>query len=190
MEEGGNAHKIKPQESNHVLSFTHILIPIVPTTHIYMRDFYCLLHILTYPCLVMNVGCYIFPQHKWVRQISIPKASLYFDQMCCSAKCVCVCACSNMCEGLESCHAFLLNINYLQLWRCVGGEDAGWKEGWVRKINEYMPPFTRYSSPRVCLSGETSGLKRDGWRDRGKMESFRQKQRQYSVRQMDWWALQ
>lgn len=37
--------------------------------------------------------------------------------------------CSSMCAGLVSCHALLLNINYLQLWRRVGGEDAGRKEG-------------------------------------------------------------
>lgn len=38
-------------------------------------------------------------------------------------------------------------------------------EGGGRKINEYMPPFTPYSSRRVRLSGETSGWEET---DRGK----------------------
>ena len=75
---------------------------------------------------------------------------------------------SNMCAGLVSCHALLLNINYPQLRRCVGGEDAGQKER-GRKINEHMPPFTPSSSPRVFLSEETSDEKEmdEKWKDGG-----------------------
>lgn len=140
------------ETQDQIMFWVSLIFPILPTTHTCMRRFYCLLyypHVSTWRVVtLMNVAWYVFSKY-------IDWCKYKFWNLCESA---CLWACSNMWAGLVSCHAFPLNINYLQLWRCVGGENAGRKEG-GRKINEYMPLLTPFSSPRVRLSGETSDWK-------------------------------
>lgn len=168
--DGWNTHKIKSGSEFH--SYFPFCQP--PTHTVYETLAACFISSMWGAVILMNVAWCVFSKY---RKSSKREYWKLFERAC-------LWACSNMCVCLVSCHALLLNINYLQLWRCVGGEDAGRKEGgW--KINEYMPHVTPSFPLRVRLSGETLEWKET---EGGAAVRQRKKLREDSLRQMDWWS--